>query len=65
MKNKFKDQCDICGNFDFCKGVNGQVICPKCASETEVIDTFKLVGEINNDDGTEIQIASRNHRRNA
>lgn len=36
MENKkFKDQCDECKKFDYCKGVNGKVLCPECASKEE------------------------------
>ena len=27
---KFKDACDVCGKFDFCKGVEGKVLCSAC-----------------------------------
>lgn len=27
---KFKDACDACGKFDFCKGVEGKVLCSAC-----------------------------------
>ena len=31
MNNKhFKDACDICGQFDYCKGYHGKVCCPRC-----------------------------------
>lgn len=36
MENKkYKDQCDECKKFDYCKGVNGKVLCPECASKEE------------------------------
>lgn len=28
--SKFKDACDSCGKFDYCKGEDGKVLCPKC-----------------------------------
>ena len=27
---KFKDQCDGCNNFDYCRGYNGKVLCKSC-----------------------------------
>lgn len=30
QKNKFKDKCDICGNFDYLKGINDKCLCPNC-----------------------------------
>jgi uncharacterized Zn finger protein (UPF0148 family) len=27
---KFKDACDSCGKFDYCKGNDGKVLCPEC-----------------------------------
>lgn len=32
---KFKDPCDACGKFNYCKGVNGKVLCPECAAKEE------------------------------
>ena len=28
--SKFKDKCDLCGNFDILKGYNGKCLCSKC-----------------------------------
>ena len=27
---KFKDACDSCGKFDYCKGYNNKALCPEC-----------------------------------
>lgn len=36
MENKkYKDQCDECKAFNYCKGVNGKVLCPECAKKEE------------------------------
>lgn len=35
MKPKFKDTCDQCGKFDYCKGVNGKVLCQDCQHKEE------------------------------
>lgn len=32
-KQKFKDQCDICGKFDYCQGFRDKVLCTKCLSK--------------------------------
>lgn len=41
QEHKFKDQCDVCNNFDYCKGYNGKVLCKSCiekqASESNSI----------------------------
>lgn len=33
MKEKYKDACDNCGKFDYCKGYENKVLCPKCIEE--------------------------------
>lgn len=36
MENKrYKDQCDECKKFDYCKGVEGKVLCQECAKKHE------------------------------
>lgn len=36
MKNKFKDQCERCGNWSAeCKGYDGKVLCPDCIKKEE------------------------------
>ena len=30
---KFKDACDQCGKFDYCKGHDGKVLCPVCVDK--------------------------------
>ena len=30
---KYKDQCDICKKFSYCKGYNKQVLCEECISK--------------------------------
>lgn len=33
---KFKDACDGCGKFDYCKGQeDGKVLCPACIESKE------------------------------
>ena len=34
-QKKFKDACDICGQFDYCKGYKGKVVCPNCIKKEE------------------------------
>ena len=34
-KPKFKDACDKCGHFDYCKGYKGKVLCPNCIQKEE------------------------------
>lgn len=26
----YKDECDVCNKFDYCKGLNGLVVCRNC-----------------------------------
>lgn len=33
MTNNFKDSCDICGKFDYLKGINGKCLCSECRKE--------------------------------
>lgn len=41
--SKFKDQCDVCKSFDYCKGHNGKVLCRKCLQEvTEINKKVKI-----------------------
>lgn len=28
--SKYKDQCDICKKFSYCRGYKGQVLCESC-----------------------------------
>lgn len=35
MKHSFKDACDECGKFNYCKGIDGKVLCPECAKKHE------------------------------
>ena len=36
---KFKDACDECGKFEYCKGYNGKVLCHECiAKQAELKD---------------------------
>lgn len=32
-KKKFKDKCDECKNFGFCKGYKGRILCEKCLAK--------------------------------
>lgn len=36
MKKMFKDQCDICNKFNYCKGFDGLVLCEKCISKSKL-----------------------------
>lgn len=29
-QGRFKDACDVCNTFNYCKGFNGKVLCPSC-----------------------------------
>lgn len=30
VASRYKDQCDICKKFAYCKGCNGKVLCEEC-----------------------------------
>ena len=32
---QYKDACDTCGKFDYCKGHDGKVLCPECITKQE------------------------------
>lgn len=45
MNNKrYKDQCDICLKWDYCRGHNGLVLCNKCLVK-ESTKLPKIVGD--------------------
>lgn len=46
MNKTFKDQCDVCNKWDYCKGHNGLVLCNKCL-EKESTKPPKNVGDKN------------------
>lgn len=46
MKRTFKDQCDVCGKWDYCKGFKGLVLCKKCLVK-ETAKPPKIVGDKN------------------
>lgn len=35
MKLSFKDACDECGKFNYCKSIDGKVLCPECGKKHE------------------------------
>lgn len=43
---KYKDQCDICNKWDYCKGHNGLVLCHKCLERELIKDKNKSLFEI-------------------
>lgn len=47
---KFKDSCDNCHKFDFCRGYNGKVLCGKCIEKdfgnpAPTVETKKVKGK--------------------
>ena len=32
---RFKDKCDLCGNWNYCKGYDDKVLCPNCINKLE------------------------------
>ena len=34
-KKKYKDQCDVCLKWNYCKGYKNKVMCESCISEQE------------------------------
>ena len=35
MKSSYKDQCDICGKFDYLKGKDSKCLCQDCLKRLE------------------------------
>lgn len=33
---KFKDKCDLCGNWNYCKGYDNKVLCPNCINKLDI-----------------------------
>lgn len=48
---KYKDACDECGKFDFCRGVEGRVLCPACEEKLKQ-EKEKEDGQQNQDSST-------------
>ena len=47
MTKKFKDQCDKCKKFDYCKGYNNKVLCSNCIKEEkEKKEPVKIEGDV-------------------
>lgn len=38
--NTFKDKCDICNKFDYCRGFNNKVLCESCLSKEKSTANF-------------------------
>lgn len=38
IMKRFKDQCDNCGKFDYCKGVRDKLLCEKCRTAKKELD---------------------------
>lgn len=43
-KKKYKDQCDICLKWDYCKGYQNKVIC-ECCKRNQENKTVEIVGD--------------------
>jgi len=35
IQKKFKDVCDNCKQFDYCKGYKEKILCPNCIQKEE------------------------------
>lgn len=46
MNMKFKDQCDVCGKWNYCKGYKGLVLCNK-GLVREIAKPPKIEGDKN------------------
>lgn len=51
---KFKDKCDLCGNWNYCKGYEDKVLCPNCINKlankkAKVNLQLSLFEEVTND----------------
>ena len=45
---KYRDQCDLCNKFAYCKGFNGQALCEECIKQLSLNTSSKMIGEIMN-----------------
>ena len=45
---KFKDKCDLCNKWDYCKGFHQQVLCPDCIEKikNKKVIQLKLFEEV-------------------
>lgn len=43
---KFKDKCDICNTYDYCKGYNDLVLCESCITKELSIKPFVAEGQM-------------------
>lgn len=50
MKHQYKDQCDCCNKFKYCKGYNNKVLCEECIKKivNNNIIEIEVVEEENN-----------------
>lgn len=37
---KFKDKCDLCNKWDYCKGYDHKVLCPTCIEKNKTKSTL-------------------------
>lgn len=40
-KKEFKDQCDLCNKFDYCRGFDDMILCQKCFKKLKEKETRK------------------------
>ena len=45
-EHKFKDQCDECNNFDYCRGYNGKVLCKSCIEKETPESNITIKGQL-------------------
>ena len=43
---KFKNQCDGCNNFDYCRGYNGKVLCKSCIEKEILESNITIKGQL-------------------
>lgn len=46
QEHKFKDKCDICNTFDYCKGYKDKVLCELCLKKAISESNFVIEGQL-------------------
>lgn len=50
-KKEFKDQCDLCNKFDYCRGFDNMILCQKCFKKLKEKETRKKETSNRNKEG--------------
>ncbi len=60
QKNRFKDKCDMCGNFDYLRGYERKCLCQSCITFSKLnIESKKKLNQLTIFDMEETNIDKR------